>query len=134
MMGTTTRRTCRLTAGVLALALLTTLATGGTGASAAAPATAQSAIVNPVPSKLSPAVLDGTIKSLTQIGNRIYAGGTFTTVASAGSTTTIARKYVMAFDATTGVVDPTFAPTVDNEVDAIVASPDGTSVYLGGKF
>ena len=61
-------------------------------------------------------------------GSTVYAGGTFTNVA--GQT----RNRIAAFDATTGAISTTFAPSMSSEVTAIIPAGDGTSVYVGGKF
>jgi hypothetical protein len=91
-------------------------------------------IVSQEPSKLTPNILDGTVTSITQVGNKIIVGGTFTRVQNAGSTTTLTRNRVFAFDATTGKVSTGFAPNPNGIVYKVQAASDGTSVYLGGKF
>jgi hypothetical protein len=95
-------------------------------------------IVSQEPSRVTPNILDGTVTSLTQVGNQIIVGGTFTQVQNAGSTTTLVRNRVFAFDATTGKVSPRFAPNPSGGTKPVVykvqAASDGTSVYIGGKF
>ncbi len=75
-------------------------------------------------------VTDGIVESVVQVGNQIVIGGTFTTVVR--GTTTYTRTGLAAFDATTGVVSTTFAPTVDGEVTVLEVAADGQSVYAGG--
>ena len=62
-------------------------------------------------------------------------GETFTSVknTSGNGGQTYSRQRVFALDADTGVVDPGFAPTVDGEVAAVAASPDG-NVFIAGNF
>ena len=97
-----------------------------------APATGQDKIVSAVPGK-SPAVNDGEVDSIVQVGNTMVVGGTFTSVTPVGGAAT-ARSYVMAFDKTTGQLLPGFAPTLNGAVNDLQAGPSGTSVYLGGAF
>jgi hypothetical protein len=61
-------------------------------------------------------------------GSRLYMGGVFTSVLGAP------RNRVAALSRTTGALDSTFAPSFDAEVNAIVVSPDGARVYVGGDF
>ena len=80
---------------------------------------AQDQIVNPNPANFTPNVLNGQINSIVQIGNQIYAGGQFTQVQAASGGTIFSRSNLFAFDATTGAIDTTFAPTFDNVVKAL---------------
>ena len=67
----------------------------------------------------------------------MVVGGSFTTVtptAGAGAGTAVTRKYLFAFNATTGALDTGFVPSVNGEVDSIVPTADGTGVYVGGMF
>jgi len=58
----------------------------------------------------------------------VFAGGTF---ASVNGT---ARANLAAFDAASGALVPGFVANTDKAVRAIVPSPDGTSLYVGGVF
>ena len=73
---------------------------------------------------------------MTQVGNWIIVGGTFTTVRNAGSSTDIPRRNLFAFNATTGQVSTTFAPNPNSTVYKVQAAPVATvqSVYVGGNF
>ena len=92
------------------------------------------AIVSEEPSKATPNILDGTVNSMTQVGNMIVVGGTFTQVRNPNSSTTLVRNRLLAFDATTGKVSTTFAPNPDGVVNKVQAAADNTSVYVGGAF
>src|SRR5690606_23603850 len=48
--------------------------------------------------------------------------------------TSYSQRYLAAYDINTGRVDTSFRPTIDRAVDAIEASPDGSSLYIGGAF
>jgi hypothetical protein len=117
---------------------LTGLVGLGTPPAGAAP-TAVSApqtgfVVNEEPAQTTPSIVDGTVNSITQVGNQVIVGGSFTQVRDPGSSTTLTRNHLLAFDASTGVVSPTFNPAPDGVVHKVQAASDGTSVYVGGHF
>ena len=95
----------------------------------------QASIVSDNPANWTPNVLDGSVKAIVQVGNTMIAGGLFNQIQGSGDTDpVITRPNIFAFDATTGVINNSFAPTVDGEVSALAVSADGLSVYLGGDF
>lgn len=91
-------------------------------------------IVSADPVSFTPHVMDGAVHSMTQVGNLVVVGGTFTRVRNAGSTVDIPRQNVFAFRADTGQVSTTFAPNPNGLVYTVQPAADGTSVYLGGAF
>ena len=96
---------------------------------------AQSKIVSANPADNTPDVTSsGSVRALAQTGNTIVAGGTFTQVQNHGGGTTYNRNNLFSFDATTGAVNPNFAPNLDGLVHAVVISPDGVGVLVGGEF
>ncbi len=97
--------------------------------------TAQSAIVSANPADWTPQVQNGKVEAIAQVGTKIIIGGTFTSIANAGTGQPIvARSRIAAFDATTGVVSTTFLPSMSGEVTSIIPAGDGVSVYVGGFF
>ena len=66
----------------------------------------------------------GEVRAVAQIGNLIYVGGSFTSVGYGSGT--IARSHLVALDATTGLHVPGFDPRADDDVNALLRSPDGT--------
>jgi WD40 repeat protein len=58
----------------------------------------------------------------------LFIGGDFT------SSGTSVRPYLARIDATTGVLDPTFAPNLDGAVETMDISDDGSTLYIGGLF
>jgi hypothetical protein len=95
----------------------------------------QAAVVSSNPADWTPHVLDGKVAAIVQVGSRIIAGGQFTKVASAAApTTVIPRSNIFAFDATTGAIDPAFAPVLDAQVESLAVAPDGLHVFAGGSF
>ena len=66
-----------------------------------------------------------------EANGRFYVAGEFSTVGGEP------RTSLAAIDVATGHVDPTFAPVIIGSagaVDAIAISPDGTDLYIGGRF
>jgi hypothetical protein len=96
-------------------------------------------VVSVDPADWTPNVTDGHVNAMVQIGNRVIAAGSFTsvkTVSSANSTarTLFTRNGIFAFNAKTGVIDTTFTPDVGTkEVYDIADAGDGT-IYIGGAF
>ena len=58
--------------------------------------------------------------------------GSFTSVGYGSGT--IARAYLAALDATSGLLVDGFNPRPDNAVDSLLKSTDGTHLYAGGLF
>ncbi len=76
--------------------------------------------------------IDSEVWAIEQIDNTLYVGGRFLQVTD--GSTVIDQPYLAAFDATTGVRIPGFAPQLDNAVYALEAAPDGSSLFVGGSF
>jgi hypothetical protein len=104
--------------------------------SAIAADAAHDRIVSANPVDWTPQVVDdpGSIRALAQTGNTFIAGGTFTRVTNAGSSTQLTRTNIFTFNATTGAVTTTFAPTLDGMVRSVLPSANGSVVYVGGEF
>lgn len=95
---------------------------------------AQSVVVSSTPMSKTPNINNGTVNGIATVGSEIVAGGTFTSVKS-GGTTTYNRAELLAFNPTTGAVDPNFAPVfAGGEVTAVAAAPGGKAVFVAGKF
>jgi PKD repeat protein len=91
-------------------------------------------VVSEEPSSATPNILDGTVTSLTQVGDQIVVGGTFTQVQNPNTSAIIDRIGVFAFDKDTGRVSTTFDLHLNGDVHKVQAAGDGTSVYVGGSF
>lgn len=81
--------------------------------------------------------IDGVAWSQAIVGNTVFAGGEFTTARPAGAAPgidTVARKNLLSYDITTGVLHSRFNPWVNAPVLAVAAAPDGSRVYIGGHF
>jgi len=81
--------------------------------------------------------IDGVAWSQVVVGNTVYVAGSFTTArpfgAAAGVNTT-PRSNLLAYDITTGDLITSWAPSLNSEALAITASPDGSTIYVGGSF
>ena len=108
---------------------------------AAAPAVAVNAdhgsqVVSADPANVTPHVMNGSVNAIVQIGNKIIAAGTFTSVSPSGTFSNtgddVVRNRIFAFDATSGVIDAAFNPNLGGAANSLTT--DGTFVYVGGAF
>jgi Domain of unknown function (DUF5122) beta-propeller len=124
----------RLLRPAVGLAALVALGVPGTVVASDADHTtvASDVPVNWTPHLVPSAAVDRPVAySITQAGDLMVVGGSFTSVANSSRTTTYARSNVFAFDADSGAIT-SFAPTVDGQIWSVLG--DGDSVYLGGEF
>jgi Domain of unknown function (DUF5122) beta-propeller len=124
------KRTLRTT--LVALSLSMVVAAVPTVASASI---ALGVVVSTNPANFTPNVASGAVHKLLQVGGTMYAGGTFSSVSTPAGVSpggTFARSNIVAFNASTGVVSTTFAPSVNGEVWAMAT--DGASLWIGGTF
>lgn len=128
------RAIAALTASVVVAA--GTVAVGATGAAAdTAPPPGQPATVTA--DSLPTVQHNGVVWQQALTGNTVYAGGEFTRARPAGAaagTNEVVRNNLLRFDVRTGVLDSTWAPNPNAQVRAVVRSPDGSRVYIGGNF
>jgi PKD repeat protein len=82
----------------------------------------------------TPSIEDGSVKAIVQVGDTVVLGGDFTRVTPSSGGATLTRPYILAIDATSGQLRAGFQPQLDGRVNALVAAPDGQSVYVGGSF
>ncbi|WP_433346882.1 Ig-like domain-containing protein [Micromonospora sp. CA-111912] len=80
-----------------------------------------------------PRITDGEITDIEVIGNRVFIAGSFTAIANVGGTP-VAQPSLASYNIDTGLVDTGFRPTFDGSVEAVEASPDGSSLYVAGSF
>jgi len=120
----------------VATATLSATAAGATVLAMAGPASAvnapHSSVVSTNPADFTPHVMNGSVQSIVQIGNKIVAAGTFTTVRQTPTSADIVRNRIFAFDATTGLIDGAFNPNLSGSANSL--DTDGTYVYVGGSF
>ncbi|MFV0460911.1 MAG: PKD domain-containing protein [Actinomycetales bacterium] len=89
-------------------------------------------VVSDDPVGWTPHIMDGSVKSITQLGDTIYAVGDFTTVRQTWNSADITRNGIFAFSATTGAIDMSFNPDIPGTVMSI--DNDGANLYVGGAF
>lgn len=132
----------RLLSGLLAAAL----APLGLGAIALAPAAPAAADPAPAGAAGAPATvsadalptaqINGIVWDQAVVGDIVYAVGKFSSVRPAGSPAgqnESTRGNAMAYNINTGeILD--WAPTTNGTINAIAASADGQTLYLGGDF
>ena len=92
-------------------------------------------VVSADPANFTPNVASGAVHKFVQVGGTMYAGGAFGSVSTPAGVSpggTFARSNIVAFNAATGVVSTSFAPSVNGEVWALAS--DGASLWVGGTF
>jgi beta-propeller uncharacterized protein DUF5122 len=84
--------------------------------------------------------VNGKVRAFALSGNTLYVGGKFGLLRAQGGTPKIKVKSVGKIDATTGVGIPGWGPIITTstgaagQVNALGVSPDGSTLYIGGKF
>lgn len=113
-----------------ASAPITVMSTGGQ------PVPGHTALVPDVPRNNVPRITSGQITDLEYIGNRVFIAGSFTSIQNdtANNTTSYDQRFLAAYNMDTGLVDTSFRPTFDRIVTEVEASPDGTKLFVVGRF
>lgn len=102
-----------------------------TGASGLTPVASTLTSANPVDT--TPHAQNGDVKAFAEIGDTVYAGGSFTSVKSPGAASWTTRNYLFAYDRATGALKTAFAPELNGAVHALAVNPDG-KLIVGGAF
>src|SRR5215213_5045449 len=103
-------------------------------AATASPASALSSSIDPM------WMTNGTLYAQTQVGDLMYAGGkNVTLLQTKTGKASVAVTDLVAFNVTTGEGVTSFHPVISHTTDvpsirALVPSPDGTKLYIGGHF
>lgn len=92
-----------------------------------------STLTSPNPVDTTPHAQNGDVKAFAEIGDTVYAGGSFTSVKSPGAATWTPRNYLFAYDRATGALKASFTPVLDGAVHALAVNPDG-KLIVGGNF
>lgn len=105
--------------------------------SAAQPKPNHTKIVPDVPRTNTPRITAGEITDIAYVGNRVFIAGTFSSARNntTTNTTTVNQASLLAFNIDTGLIDTTFRPTfAGGGVTEVEASPDGTKLFVAGRF
>ncbi|QKW36283.1 delta-60 repeat domain-containing protein [Actinomadura sp. NAK00032] len=93
---------------------------------------------NPVDN--TPHVLDGTVRGVAVIGDKVIVGGNFSKIQNAATgSPIIEQSHLFAYDKTTGLIEEDFRPQIvfkpetSPVIYAVAPGPDNT-VFIGGKF
>jgi putative cell wall-binding protein len=80
-----------------------------------------------------PVAGNGTVLAIAKQGSKVYIGGTFSSIdpPNAGVTT---RSRIAAVDATTGDLDLSWNPNMNNTVNDIEVKSDHSTVFAAGEF
>lgn len=127
---------------IAALTSVWALAMGGaivmaSPAAAAVPPIVQRATNGVTADALPTAQIDGVVWSQAIVGSTVYVGGSFANARPAGAapgTNQTPRGNLLAYNLTTGSLITGFAPNLNAQVKSVVASPDGSRIYVGGSF
>lgn len=109
------------------------------------PTTSHAAVSDPQPraedmvtaDALPTVQIDGIAWAQALVGKTVYAGGSFANARPAGAapgTSLTPRANLLSYDLETGLLRTDFAPSLNGQVLAVTASPDGSRIYVGGDF
>jgi len=131
----------RLTSVVTVFAMVATSVVAGVLFAPAAQAALSGVVprtASVVTSDVLPTVqIDGVVWGQAVVGNTVYVAGKFTTARPAGAAAgvnTTPRANLLAYDLTTGELIQSFNHVLDQQAMTVVASPDGSRIYVGGDF
>jgi outer membrane protein assembly factor BamB len=129
-------RAARLMMAVAAVATTALAVATTAGATPAVPHMAAAAVQQgwqfPVPGWTKTNKEAGRVDDVMRVGNVVFIAGNFVTAADHTGDVQ-PRSYLAAEDATTGALLP-FAPQLNGRAYFLAASPDHTTLYVGGAF
>ncbi|AGL19986.1 hypothetical protein [Actinoplanes sp. N902-109] len=116
-----------------AVASLTVALTAVPASAGYVPPTASATLVTANPADTTPHAQNGSMRAFAQIGDIVYAGGSFTGVKAAKATSWTAASNLIAYNVTTGAIQTGFKPVLDGAVQTLAVSPD-KKLIVGGSF
>ena len=83
--------------------------------------------------------IDGVVwgQAINPTTSTVYAGGKFQNARPAGAApgaSLTPRSNLLSYNLTTGVLNTSFAPSLNGQVLAVALTPDGTKLFVGGDF
>ncbi len=95
----------------------------------------QDVVVSPTPEAKHPRIPDGRVYSIANDGPKVLVGGTFTTVRNgAPGSVNLVQPRLFRFDSDTGLIDESFTPDVNGDVEAVTYTGNGESILIAGDF
>ncbi len=134
---TTSRALIALSLGVPLMLMGVVVAAGSAKAVDSPPAIGATPRTDVTADSLPTVQVNGVVWKTLIVGDVVYAGGEFTNARPAGAAAgvnTVTRSNLLAFSLRTGILIDSFAPTFNAKVKALAASPDGSTLYVGGSF
>jgi hypothetical protein len=112
---------------VVALAATAAVTAPAIASQPAAPPPTTLAMPSEIPAAGTPAVDNGKVLAIAQVGSTMVIGGQFTSVGGQP------RGSIAAFSSTTNALT-SFNPTLNGVVNAVVPGPTAGTVFVGGEF
>ena len=82
----------------------------------------------------TPGVVDGRVHAIAVDGDTVFVGGTFTQIHDPLSDEILNQPYLFAYSKSTGDILRDFDPVLNNVVNALETTGDGTGIFVGGSF
>ena len=108
--------------------LSTVTSTSAIAAQPSSPGPSDATMPNAAPSAKTPAVDNGDVRGIAEVGSKMVIGGNFTSVGGQ------VRNRLAAFDTSTGNLSGSFAPSANGEVSTVLPGPNDNTAYIGGSF
>ncbi|MCU1360791.1 MAG: domain containing protein, partial [Ilumatobacteraceae bacterium] len=131
------RRSALAVVGLSFLASVAVLVPLAPSVSAAQPKPLHTKLVPDTPKPNMPRITTGEITDIAYFGNRVFIAGGFTSIANNTATnkTVYNQQFLASYNIDTGLVDANFKPVFGGGgVTEIELSPDGTKLYVAGRF
>ena len=125
-----------VTVVALVLSTLTLFELSGV-AGAAVPPVLESGAGQVTSDSLPTVQVNGVVWDQVVSGNTVYVVGEFTSARPAGAplgTNETPKSNILAYDITTGQLRTEFTASLNRQAKVVVASPDGSRIYVGGEF
>ncbi len=95
----------------------------------------QDVVVSPTPDAKHPRIADGRVYAIANDGPQVLVGGTFTTMRNGTpGSDNLVQPRLFRFDSDTGLIDDSFTPDINGDVEAVTYTADGGSILIAGDF